>query len=323
MTGTISTDDVAQRERFDFWHEVICKAFVRLESEVLPTEKPFRAEISNTDLGPLVLSRVKAQPHAVHRSAGLISDEPRDEVLVSIQLKGSAVVSQEDRQAVLGPGDFALYDATRPYDLTMPGEFEMLVLQFNREFLVERCPSPERLTAIRLSNDSKITAPVSSFLRALEPIALGQDSAVSPQLATSALDLLGVALADRFGQETSPGAGRTKHFLRACTFINAHADDPDLTPARIASAAGISVRYLHQLFKEHQTSVGRYLIKRRLAKCMDELTNPLQASRSITEIALRHGFKTPSHFSRCFSEAYGCAPRDIRRAAKNRPGDQS
>ena len=41
---------------------------------------------------------------------------------------------------------------------------------------------------------------------------------------------------------------------------------------------------------------------------MDELVNPQQASRTITEIAHSHGFKTAAHFSRCFAEAYGCAP---------------
>ncbi len=313
MSIAVTTDSVEARERFDFWHEVICTAFVRLEAETLPSEKPFRAEIARSDLGPLTLSRVRAQPHAVRRSTGLINEEPRDEVLVSVQLKGNAVIQQDDRQAVLDPGDFAMYDATRPYDLIMREQFEMLVFQFDRQFLMERCPSPDRLTAVRMSNDTSVTAPVSSFLRALEPLALGDDSAVSRQLATSALDLLGVALADRFGADGSPNAGRTKHFLRACTYINAYASDPDLTPARIASSIGVSLRYLHAIFKEHGMTVNEYLIKRRLARCMDELLSPMAANRTITEIAHSNGFKTSAHFSRRFAEAYGQAPRDVKR----------
>ena len=162
MSIAVTTDLVSARERFDFWHEVICTAFVRLEAETLPSERPFRAEIARSDLGPLTLSRVRAQPHAVQRSTRLINEEPRDEVLVSVQLKGNAVIQQDDRQAVLDPGDFALYDATRPYDLTMREQFEMLVFQFDRQFLMERCPSPERLTAVRMSNDTTVVAPVSS-----------------------------------------------------------------------------------------------------------------------------------------------------------------
>ena len=314
MGTQLSTESVDENNRFDFWHEVICSAFVRLEAASLGDDESFGAEISTTDLGPLTLSRVRATSHSVRRSRALISDEPRDEVLVSIQIRGTAVIDQDERQAVLRPGDFALYDATRPYDLSMPEEFEMLVLQFNREFLLERCPSPDLLTAIRMRNDSTVRAPVSAFLRSLEPLTLGDDAAVSRQLATSALDLLGVAFAEQFGAEASPGAERTKHYLRACTYINAYADDSSLTPQVIASSIGVSLRYLHQLFSDHDTSVSKYLITRRLARCMDDLISPHLRNRTVTEIATSHGFKTASHFSRVFTETYGITPSEARRA---------
>lgn len=309
----MSTQDIPVPGRFDFWHEVICSAFVRLEAESLPSTGDFHAKIDTADLGPLTLSRVEAAEHVVHRSPKLIAAEPRNEVLLSIQLEGTAVIEQDDRQAVLSPGDFALYDATRPYDLSMPAEFKMLVLQFDRQFLLERCPSPELLTAIRMTNTSKVTAPVSAFLRSLDPVALGQDGAVSRQLASSALDLLGVALADQLGDKAMPGTERTRRFLRACTYINAFADDPTLDPQGIASAVGVSLRHLHQLFREHDTTVNRYLINRRLARCRDDLMGPLSAGHTVTEIAMNHGFKTVSHFSRCFTETYGQTPSEVRR----------
>lgn len=318
MTSSVSTDHVEPGDRFDFWHEVICRAFVRLEAEALPLAGTFHAEIASAQLGPLNLTRVTAEPHAVHRSPALIGDEPRDEILVSIQLTGTSIIEQDDRQAVLRPGDFALYDATRPYGLTMPDRFEMLVLQFDRQFLVERCPSPELLTAIRLSNDKPVTAPVSAFLRSLEGIALGHSAgAVSRQLASSALDLLGVALADQFGSQACTGNERTMHYLRACTYINAYADDPDLDPAAIASAVGLSLRSLHQVFHDNGTTVGRAVLNRRLARCMDDLVSPSTARRTITEIALSHGFKTSAHFSRCFSDAYGMTPSEARQGTRS------
>ncbi len=313
MTMSISTDDVQDKDRFDFWHDVICSAFVRLGAESLPSEEVFSAEIASVDLGPLMLSRVSAQPHSVRRSDALISDQPCDQVLVSLQLSGTGVIRQDEREAVLSPGDFALYDTSRPYELMMPGRFEMLVLQFDRQFLLERCPSPELLTAIRIPNNNKVTAPVSSFLRALEPIALDDGSVVSRQLATSALDLMGLALAGQFGVDNTRGTGQTKHFLRACTYINANSDDADLSPQQVAEAIGVSVRYLHQLFRLHDTTVTKYLIKRRLAKCMDELVSPQFAFRSITDIAHNHGFKTSAHFTRCFTNAYGSTPSQVRK----------
>ena len=308
-----TTDSVTADERFDFWHEVICAAFVRLEAATLPSERSFRAEIASNDLGPVTLSRVRAEPHAVHRSPQLIRCEPRNEVLVSVQLRGSAVICQDDRQAVLRPGDFGLYDATRPYDLIMREQFEMLVLQFNRQFLVERCPSPEQLTALRISNDSPIATSVSTFLRSLEPIALAESNVASSRLAASALDLLGAALAERFGVDGSPNSQQATYFLRACSYVGAHASDPELTPAQIAEAVGVSLRYLHTIFAEHGTTISEYVIRRRLARCMDDLMSPGSAGRTITEIALGHGFKTLAHFTRRFTETYGSPPSEVRR----------
>lgn len=86
MGISANTDDVTPRERFDFWHEVICTAYVRLEAETLPSDNPFHAEIAMAEMGPLTLSRVRSEPHAVQRSPALISAEPRDEILVSVQL---------------------------------------------------------------------------------------------------------------------------------------------------------------------------------------------------------------------------------------------
>jgi AraC-like DNA-binding protein len=314
MADLLTTENVDVRERFDFWHEVICSAFVRLEAERLLVDEPFQGSITGGRLGPLMLTRVSARPHAVRRSADLIDSEPRNEVLISLQLSGVTIVSQGGREAVLRPGDFALYDATQPYELTMPGDFDQLVLQFDRKFLLERCPSPQALTAIRMPSTGQVTAPVSSFLRSLEPV-VGVDEAVSRQLATNALDLVGLALASQFGDEVAPGATRTKHFLRACTYINAHADDFDLDPSAIAKATGVSLRYLHQLFRENDTTVNTYLLRRRLARCKDDLVNVGAAQRTITEIACAHGFKTGAHFSRWFSEVYEMTPSDFRRAA--------
>ena len=313
MGGLVTTADVGPTERFDFWHDVVCSAFVRLEAESLSGDAPFAAAIDAEPLGPLTLSRVHAQPHAVHRSARLVDGDPRDEVLVSVQLSGTAIVAQDGREAMLRPGDFALYDATRPYDLTMPGEFEMLVLQFERQFLIDRCPSPESLTAICMPSMGRVTAPVSSFLRALQPSTAAGDPSVSHQLASHAVDLIGLALASQAATAVVPGATGTRHFLRACTFINANSDDSDLDPERVADAVGVSLRYLHQLFRERHTTVNGYLLARRLARCKDDLSSAACAHRTITAIACARGFKTGAHFSRRFTEAFDQTPREFRR----------
>jgi len=60
---------------------------------------------------------------------------------------------------------------------------------------------------------------------------------------------------------------------------------------------------------------------------MDELVSPHASALTITEVAMKHGFKTVSHFSRCFSEAYGKTPSEARRSGRTIdalvPGDEA
>jgi len=46
---------------------------------------------------------------------------------LSLMLEGSALIVQDDREAVLAPGDFAIYDCDRPYTLHGADGFRMVV----------------------------------------------------------------------------------------------------------------------------------------------------------------------------------------------------
>ena len=95
-------------------------------------------------------------------------------------------------------------------------------------------------------------------------------------------------------------------------------DDPDLTPARVAQAEGISERYLQKLFEGTGDNFTHYLRQRRLHRTRDELANPVNASQSVSEIAFRCGFNDAAHFSRAFRERFGLSPRAFRRQEAER-----
>ena len=315
MAITETTAGVQEHERFDYWHDVICRTYVHIDAEALPSECEFRAELAASDLGQVTLSRVWAEPHCVHRSDELIECQPHDTFMVSLMLHGAGILAQYGREIELGTGDASLYDGSQPFALALPQRFDMMVLQFNRAALLQRCPAVEQLTASLLPADAPAFAPVSAVLRSLQPTALSHDTILSKQLGTSILDILAVSLAEHFGAETTTETQRKKYFLRACGYINANADDPSLNPSQIASAVGLSLRYLHMLFRENETSVAKFVISRRLARCYDDLVNPAKRHLSITDIAHAHGFKTAAHFTRKFSEAYSSNPSALRPGA--------
>jgi AraC-like DNA-binding protein len=96
--------------------------------------------------------------------------------------------------------------------------------------------------------------------------------------------------------------------------------DPELKPAAVATAAGVSVRYANALLSNEGTSLERYIQDRRLERCHGALGDPAHAHRTIGEIAYSWGFSDLSHFGRRFKAEYGCSPSDYRRLMKEMPG---
>lgn len=62
------------------------------------------------------------------------------------------------------------------------------------------------------------------------------------------------------------------------------------------------------------TTAARYILERRLQACAADLSSPQHRLRTITEIAVRHGFGSSSHFSRAFRARFGMTPQQWRRA---------
>ncbi|MDR3511621.1 MAG: helix-turn-helix domain-containing protein, partial [Caulobacteraceae bacterium] len=111
------------------------------------------------------------------------------------------------------------------------------------------------------------------------------------------------------------GAARAAHLHRICQTIETLLSDPDLTLGQVANEDGISPRYLQKLFASAGQSFSSYLRTRRLERCRLDLTSPMCAGLSISEICFRWGFNGSAHFSRAFKDQYGVSPREYRRAS--------
>ncbi|MDQ7261141.1 GlxA family transcriptional regulator [Paracoccus sp. PS-1] len=94
--------------------------------------------------------------------------------------------------------------------------------------------------------------------------------------------------------------------------MEANIEDP-ISPARLASEAGMSPRQLERLFARYLgRSPKRYYMEIRLERARNLL---LQTEMSVMEIALASGFASAAHFSKCYRATYGCTPYRERGAA--------
>jgi AraC-like DNA-binding protein len=138
---------------------------------------------------------------------------------------------------------------------------------------------------------------------------------VSEPLPAVVLDVVTVALAERMGAPAAVQDVRRDGLVgRIHAFIESHLGDPDLTPAGVAAAHHISLRYLQKLFEPESHGVAGVIRQRRLERCRDDLLDPAQCERPVAGIAARWGFSSAAHFSRVFREAYGLPPAAFRRA---------
>jgi AraC-like DNA-binding protein len=96
-------------------------------------------------------------------------------------------------------------------------------------------------------------------------------------------------------------------------YCRTHLQDPLLGPASIARAYAMSVRALHALFEDADTSVAGLVRAERLARCLEDLQRP--NGGSVTDIAFRWGFCDAAHFSRVFKREFGATPSEVRQAA--------
>ncbi|WP_210577676.1 helix-turn-helix domain-containing protein [Streptomyces sp. GESEQ-4] len=218
----------------------------------------------------------------------------------------------------LAPGDLVLWDPSEPFDAAAVEEEEpsrALVLHLPESAL----PVPHQvlrgLVARPVPSETGAAALLARFVEELA----GQKAAIKPPqaawLGRAVVDLVAAFLTSVTDVRTlGSSLLRQAALLQEITrYIDRHLKDPDLSPAVIAAAHHISVRYLHHLFQQDKRTVCGFIRARRLERCRADLTNPCLAGQSVGLIRVRWGFEDAAVFSRAFKKAYGLAPGEYRK----------
>ena len=128
------------------------------------------------------------------------------------------------------------------------------------------------------------------------------------------MDVLALAFNSVQGDEPQADQAVRRARLRSVkAWLEEHLGDPGLTLEAIAKGNGVSLRYLHALFRLEGTSVSNWIWNRRLERSYDMLLRGNGNGHSLTEVAYRVGFNSSSHFSTMFRRKFGVRPSDVRR----------
>jgi AraC-like DNA-binding protein len=254
--------------------------------------------------------------------------EPDEELLVCRVTRGELRVVQHGVDESMVRGELAL--------IGRPGvETHTELADFRQDMVALQAPALREAAGLDQEGEELPTfhsiRPVSaaratSWQRVVDYVGamLRGDPAIAeaPLVVASANRLLaGVLLATFPNDAVEAPQRRDEHdsrqvtaLRRAVAFIEAGAED-DISIGDIAAAAGISRRAVQSAFRRHlDTTPTAYLRKVRLDGAHRELLGAVPGEGlTVTEVAYRWGFSSPSRFAERYRAAYGASPSETLR----------
>jgi AraC-like DNA-binding protein len=318
-TQSFSTDAVPPKKRLKYWRQLIGKIFARFEftCDDIP-EDEFYASVTNCSTDRLEIYDIRGSAHTVRFSQDSAAFDQYPAICITLLIEGKGSFTQDGRSSSTNAKDLQLLDMSRPFEIRFDGPMRQFVLMIPRDIVQTHLIAPRRVTGKGISGDTGIGSVASEFLNAFFQNVGTMEEAEVQTLTRSLIDILNAAVL----AQLTPAAKSKSNYQDFSThqirlYIEDQLRDPELSPALIAAAHGISQRYLNKLFESEGIPVSRLIWERRLENCRHDLENPNLSGKSITEIAYSWGFASAAHFSRSFKERYGATPRQTRVAAQS------
>lgn len=316
MTSIARFDTASQPEqqRQAYWNQCVSGAYFPLELDYTGPQ-PLCASLELFDLGELSLSQLRSTPLRYRRQTRHLSACDEASFLLTLPLHSCFEFTQRGRSIRCAPGSFVLERSAEPYEFHYAQDNLLRVLKLPETTLRRHVAAPDRLCALAFDASQGAGALFVDYLelcvRRLGELHPGDEAHLGRQL----MELLGLALERQAPGESGESAVSAAHLLRIERHIHRHLGDNDLSPASIAVACGISVRYLHRLFQGSGRSVQEWIRALRLQACHEALSSG-PPNLPLGELAYRWGFADQAHFSRLFKQRFGVTPGEVRR---NRP----
>ena len=315
MRTIFSTQNLHPRDRLSYWLDVTCKMVVVHDSRPdCPTS--FNAKLETESLADVQLLRVTISRNKIAHNKQHISRSLDDDLLFCRALTGQYTVEQDGREVTIQPGGFMMLEKRLPYAVKFPSQqSKVLIAKVPRRELENRIGQVADFVGRSYGGPEGVNGLTSSFL---ETVAQYADSFENNQdmVRNQLLDLLAISLLHDADRVPRLSSSKTLLRLRLREAMAARLSHPHVTVGEIAAAAGVSVRHANALLADRSQSISDMFQAMRLNRCKQTLEDPLQAHRSITEIAYAWGFSDVTHFGRRFKKMYGLLPSEFREKCK-------
>ena len=313
-----TSESYTQDDRPEAWRDVL--AAVGLQPATGHSFFDGHATASHRQAAGVALTRLAAGAQSVAPLPQSNEDLP----IALMPVEDGMVLKSAGGHRIVPVGHLVLLPRGGDWSIVFQRDMRAIVLAVSSEALHGRLSGKPRLREPRVVPPSGFA---DVFARLLDATARTLDNLSDSEwnaVAQTLVDLL-LTLAHQLASSTSDaGSSATQSALlhRICQTIERRLDDPELVPARVAQAEGISERYLQKLFETVGDNFTHYVRERRLQRAWADLSNPTEAHRSISEIAYAYGFGDSAHFSRAFRHRFGLPPREFRQQEAERATSQ-
>ncbi|QGU03341.1 Transcriptional activator FeaR [Corynebacterium comes] len=254
--------------------------------------------------------------HTAERTAEHIRNEDEEYVVVTFQVGGMLKLTQQGKQVQLTPGQIGLYLSSKPAQLECYGNYQSRSVRIPVDRLNTRSIRWDQVGALSFDGSQGLAPPILSFLTGLFPAEPTLTPSARAAVANHLVGLVEAMLADLYLSEEESLQSPAADLLEQClVFIEANLSNPQLNPQMVADSAHISIRYLHQTFKQSGITCASYIRSRRIDRVRADLALEEFAIMPVEKILQRWGVQNPSHFGQVFKRIEGCAPAEFRRKA--------
>ncbi len=292
------------------WREDICQRLLRLDFEP-QGEVPFQGSIKPVLDGDGV--KVVQWSHSagrLSRNNNLVKDGI-DSFALLFPIKASAFIKHRCFDVKVKAGEALLMRNNEPGSVETGGASEFLGVMVEPSLLGTANSKFNNALGQRW-RASKNLSLVKSYLNWIKNNKNELNAETSSIFAQQLAALLRV-LADTAPSKTHPGDNHLTgaRFKLALHYIDRNFRDADLTERDVATAQGVSVRYLQKIFEQEDTTFLVCLTEKRMQSARSILQS-CHNGRAIVEVALSSGYNDLSNFYRMFKRSYGETPTEMR-----------
>lgn len=296
------------------WQQLVQQTVLPFGIDV-PRGSEFSGRISATGLLDTNIFEMTSGMHGGERTAADVDQLPEAQVILSVQLSGYFRLSQSDRNATIRPGQFTMYTSDIPVQIEGSQNYRSVGVKIPLARFRDQADILHKLNATVFDANRGLAPAVWTFIERLVAGGPGISRDSRAGMSHHVVGMVDQLLREQTARQR-PTESSTATIRENCLrYIEAHLQDPELSPDQIATAAFISTRYLHQLFSGTGTTVSRYVRQRRLERVREDLTDPQSAGIPVEQILQRWGVNSVSHFGQVFKKIEGCTPAEYRRHA--------